>query len=72
MNLIAILFLLAIAAGVALGIYWLIWTAWCYVLPYFWAAGPENFIKPDFWMFVLAALLLSWLGRVLFKHDKSK
>jgi hypothetical protein len=59
----------ALIIALVLGIYWLAWSAWCYVLPYFWASGPQNIIRPDFWMFVIAALLLSWVGRLLFKPD---
>ena len=45
--------MLAITVGVisvilfVLGIWWLLWKLWLFVVPQFWPAGPEALIHPD-------------------------
>lgn len=34
------------------------WAIWCYVMPEIWPTGPENLIRPSFWLFLFAAMLL--------------
>ncbi len=56
--------------GILLGIDWLLWTAWCWALPQIYPTGPEGFIRPGFWLFVVCALLVSWIGRMVFGRSK--
>lgn len=57
-KLIAILLCIPLIGALILGIYWLIWKLWCWVLPQLWADGPANFISPNFWLFAGMWLLL--------------
>lgn len=59
----------AFSVGIILGVYAFIWWLWCGVLGYFWPAGPEQIIDPGFWPFVGLLLLLSIIGRILFKRN---
>jgi len=69
-----ILAVLGIAAIVCLvmGVWWLFWSLWTWVLPQVWATGPENLIRPSYWLFVGMLLILSLIGRALFGHGTSK
>ena len=49
-----------------LGIYWLIWQLWIYVLGEFWPHGPVTIISPDYWAFVGCIFLLNIVGGILF------
>lgn len=51
-------FMVGIVAAIFLGLYWLIWQLWCYVLPSLWPDGPASLLHPDFWPFAGAWLLL--------------
>lgn len=70
-KIITVLFAVAFIAGISLGVTWLIWLLWCWVLPQVWATGPASFIKPSFWLFVGVWLLLGFLGRCIFPSTKS-
>lgn len=54
--------------GLLLGIWWLIWSLWIFVLPQIWTTGPQNFINPSYWLFVGAWVLAGLIGRGLFKR----
>ena len=58
--------MVAIFAAIFLGIDWLLWSLWCWVLPQLWPTGPDNLVNPGFWLFVAAAFLLSCIGRMVF------
>lgn len=69
-----ILFILAAVAivGFILGVYWLLWALWCWVLPQIWSDGPANLIRPNFWLFAGMWFLVTLLGRAVFgRGDKS-
>jgi len=70
-KLIGVVLLVAIAVGLVLGIYWVFWSLWCWVLPQVWADGPENLIRPGYWLFVACVILLSFVGGVLFKSSSN-
>jgi hypothetical protein len=53
-------------AGVILGIWWLLWKLWTWVLPQLWASGPAALIAPGYWLFVGMLILLGIVGRILF------
>ena len=67
--------MLAITVGVisvilfVLGIWWLLWKLWLFVVPQFWPAGPEALIHPDYWLFAAGWVLFGLIGRVLFKSE---
>lgn len=67
-----ILLFVIIVIPAILGIWWLLWQLWLIVLPAIWATGPENLIRPSYWLFVGMLLLLSFIGRVLFGNGSSK
>lgn len=56
---------------VGLGVDWLLWKLWRWVLPQIWDAGPKGFISPGFWLFVAATTLLSMLTGGLTPGGKS-
>jgi hypothetical protein len=55
-----------ILAVFLLGIWWLLWTLWTYVLPQIWPTGPEGIIRPGYWLFVAGWVLLGFIGRRIF------
>ncbi|HET8883027.1 MAG TPA: hypothetical protein VFM56_12700 [Solimonas sp.] len=57
---------LPLAAAMLLGIYWALWTIWCWVLPQLWPAGPRALIAPGYWLFAGAWFLAHMLGRGIF------
>lgn len=69
-NVIGVVLVVAFVLAAALGIYWLLWALWCWVLPQLWTTGPQNFIRPNFWLFAGAWFLLTLLGRALFGRNK--
>ena len=62
------LFLLVVAFVVAcvLGIDWLLWKLWLFVVPALWASGPANLVHPGFWLFAAMWLLAGLLGGAIF------
>lgn len=57
---------IAVALGAILGVWWVIWCLWCWVMPQLWSTGPEVIVSPDYWLFCGAWLLLSFIGTALF------
>jgi hypothetical protein len=60
----------AAIGGMVLGVYWLLWQLWCWVMPQLWTTGPENFVRPGFWLFAAAWFLLMAVGRGVFGGRK--
>ncbi len=58
------------AIAIVLGVYWLIWSLWTWVMPQLWPTGPENLVNPGFWLFSGAFLLLSLVGGAIFGRSK--
>ena len=44
-----------------LGIYFLFWLLWVWVLPQLWPTGPAAFIEPGYWLFVGVGILLGFV-----------
>lgn len=65
-KLIEFAFILAVAAGIVLGVYWLLWLLWCWALPQLWPSGPETLLQPGYWLFSGSWLLIALLGRAVF------
>lgn len=65
------LIMILLIVGVVLGIYWLLWHLWLWVLPQIWPAGPAVFINPGYWLFSGAWFLFMMLGKGLFGGSKS-
>jgi hypothetical protein len=67
----ALLYVVVGAAIVALvlGLWWLFWALWTWVLPQIWPNGPDAIVRPSYWLFVGCLLLASLIGRLLFKSD---
>jgi hypothetical protein len=53
-----------ILVPIVLGIYWLFWCLWTWVLPQLWPHGPQAFIEPGYWLFVGMLFLVSMIGRL--------
>lgn len=62
----AVLFGIALVVGIWFAIFSGVWWLWCWALPQLWPTGPENLINPGFWLFVVCALLLRWIGSLIF------
>lgn len=69
-NLIVLGIVIAFVAGAVLGVWWLFWSLWCWVMPQVWASGPEGIITPGYWLFVGVLLLLGFVGRTIFGRSK--
>lgn len=69
-KLAALVAVLPIIVAIVLGVFYLLWCAWCWVLPQIYPSGPENLIKPSYWLFVVAWVLASWVGRAIFGGKK--
>lgn len=60
----------AVVSPIVLGIWWLIWKLWLFVVPAMWPTGPANFIHPGYWLFVGGWVLLGLaVGRRATKAD---
>jgi hypothetical protein len=51
--------------GVTLGMIFLLWLLWTWVMPQLWQTGPGNFIKPNYWLFTGAWILFGTLLKVI-------
>ena len=51
--------------AIVLGVEWLFWSLWCWVLPQLWPTGPIGLIAPGYWLFVGALLILGIVGRTM-------
>jgi len=58
---VALVLVLALATGIVLGLDWLFWNLWLYVLQNVWPEGPAWFVRPGFWLFVGESVLLSFV-----------
>lgn len=47
-------------------IYYGMWKAWIWAMPQFFPNGNEAIIRPSFGLFVVAALLVSFIGKSIF------
>jgi hypothetical protein len=54
----------AVVAPLILGIWWLLWKLWLFVLPAIWSDGPENIIRPTYWLFAGMWVLMIFIGRM--------
>lgn len=70
-KVIAFLVVAVMVLAVALGVYWCIWSLWCWVMPQVWADGPAGFIAPGYWLFAGCWLLISLIGKAIFSSGKS-
>lgn len=61
--------LIAFVVGLVLGIWWLIWSLWSWVLPQIWPTGPQAIVAPSYWLFVGLWVLLGLVGSV-FRSNK--
>ena len=66
-------FLLAVGfvIGIILGVLWVIWSLWCYVLPALWPTGPAALVHPSYWFFAAMWLLAGFIAG-LFKAGEQK
>lgn len=60
----------AFGIGLILGIWWLIWLLWTWVLPQIWPTGPEAIIHPSYWLFAAMWVLLGFIAN-MFRHSKA-
>ena len=65
-----ILLILAIALPVILGLYWLFWQLWLWVVPQFFPNASEAIKHPIYWMFVGMVFLVCFISRLLFGSRK--
>ena len=42
------------------------WMAWCWVVPQIYPDGPEKLINPSYLLFVVAWILIGYIGRRIF------
>lgn len=61
----ALILTIAIVATGLLGIWWLFWHLWAFVMPQVWPAGPSALIHPGYWLFCAEWTLFVLLCRVL-------
>lgn len=65
-KVLAVVIALPIVLLMVLGVFWLLWTAWSWVLPQIYPTGPDALIRPSFGLFVVAWILTTWIGRAVF------
>ena len=73
-KLIAGILIFVLFVGLVLGVWWLIWSLWTWVMPQLWPSGPSTLISPGYWLFAGMWVLLALIGRVVFgsrNEDKS-
>lgn len=51
--------------AIVLGIWWLIWSLWTFVMPQVWPTGPAGLINPGYWLFAGIWVLFVLVARVL-------
>jgi hypothetical protein len=54
-----------IGLPVALGLIFLIWLLWTWVVPQLWPSGPEQFTTPNYWLFAGAWFLFVTIARAV-------
>lgn len=57
---------IALGIGLMLGIYWVFWSLWIFVIPQLFPTAPEVIQAPSYWLFVTTGILMSWLRKVIF------
>lgn len=60
----AIFCILAGSVTLAMGVWWLLWSLWTFVLPQVWPTGPEGLIRPGYWLFAgmwTLFVLITWV-----------
>lgn len=62
----------ALVIGLVLGLYGLLWLGWCWMMPQLWQDGPKNIVSPSYWLFVVAFLVLTVIGRAVFGGGKKE
>lgn len=68
-NILALIFGSLIAIPIVLGVYWLIWELWHFVLENFCTTCSANIVHPSYWSFCGLLLLFAWVCRML-KNSK--
>lgn len=56
----------ALVIAGTLGMYWLLWLLWCWVLPQVWASGPSAVVRPGYWLFAGCWFLVMLIGKGIF------
>jgi ABC-type thiamin/hydroxymethylpyrimidine transport system permease subunit len=65
-KVVGVVMLVGLVIGIALGVWWLLWLLWVWVMPQIWPTGPQQFTSPNYWLFVGAWFLLACIGKLLF------
>lgn len=71
-KVIEFIFVAVFVSAIVLGIFWLMWSLWCWVLPQVWVGGPENIVAPGYWLFAACWCLASWIGKAIFGRSSEK
>lgn len=58
------------AAALVMGVWWLLWSLWTWVMPQAWPTGPAGLINPGYWLFAGLWTLLVLVGQLF--RGKSK
>lgn len=53
--------------SIILGVFWLIWSLWCFVVPALFPSMAPQFANPSYWLFVAAWILVGLVSRVVFR-----
>ena len=56
---------LAVALAIVFGMLWLFWHLWLFVVPAIYSTGPENFIRPGYWLFCAGIVLVVIVVRLI-------
>ncbi len=63
--LLVVLLFAAAVVGTALGLWWIMWQIWMYVVPVIAATSPLGFQKPDFGIFIGCFLIAAWVRKFI-------
>lgn len=66
MSLFGVVGLVVFAISLMGLIYYGMWRAWIWVLPQIYPSGNDAFIRPSFTLFMVMALLVSFIGKSIF------
>lgn len=66
-----IIFWIGIVVSCVLGLYWLFWKLWCWVVPQLFTSISPNIAHPSYWLFVGALLILGFIGNAIFGNKTS-
>lgn len=56
--------------GLVLGVYYLLWKGWIYIMPKLYPTGSEYIINPSYWFFVLCLFVFCAIGKSIFGGSK--